>query len=326
VARPCLSDVASRASAAYGTDMGAVRVHTDSQSAAMAESKGFQAFSYGGDVFGTSSALDTSTVHGQHVMMHELAHVAQTGGQRAGGVHGKVDVGTATDASDALEVDADKGAAAAVAGGSYSVQRAPLAVRGFGATAGRDAHGVRNQRDIVHENQTLHGAQAAGFSAAEGDMMYSGNWNRDMNQLLIPKLRQGHPVLFTAMDLLHTLHFGFPIGGQAGAAPGTSPGRAAVREFGSVRSGRAHRQPRRPDRRRRQRPRRPRRRQRQRRRRQPGLRRGRSPVPAAAAERPGPGRRPATPARASSTRRSPTRRSASTSRASRSTCRPAGPS
>jgi hypothetical protein len=126
-------DVASRASAAYGTDMGAVRVHTDSQSAAMAESKGFQAFSYGGDVFGTSSALDTSTVHGQHVMMHELAHVAQTGGQRAGGVHGKVEVGTATDASDALEVDADKGAAAAVAGGSYSVQRAPLAVRGFGA-------------------------------------------------------------------------------------------------------------------------------------------------------------------------------------------------
>jgi len=226
-------DVASRASAAYGTDMGAVRVHTDSQSAAMAESKGFQAFSYGGDVFGTSSALDTSTVHGQHVMMHELAHVAQTGGQRAGGVHGKVEVGTATDASDALEVDADKGAAAAVAGGSYSVQRAPLAVRGFGATAGRDAHGVRNQRDIVHENQTLHGAQAAGFSAAEGDMMYSGNWNRDMNQLLIPKLRQGHPVLFTAMDLLHTLHFGFPIGGQAGAAPGTSPGRAAVREFGT---------------------------------------------------------------------------------------------
>ena len=42
------SDVASRASSAYGTDMGAVRVHTDSQAASMAESKGFQAFSYGG--------------------------------------------------------------------------------------------------------------------------------------------------------------------------------------------------------------------------------------------------------------------------------------
>ncbi len=230
---PLASDVAARASSAYGTDLGAVRVHSDSQAASMAEAKGFQAFSYGGDVFGTSSALDTGTAHGQHVMMHELAHVAQTGGERAGGVHGKVDVGTATDAGDALEVDADQGAATALAGGSYRVQRAPLAVRGFGATAGRNARGERNQADIVHENQTLHGAQAAGFSAAEGDMIYSGNWNRDMNQLLIPKLRAGHPVLFTAMDLLHTLHFGFPIGGQAGAAPGGGPGRAAVREFGS---------------------------------------------------------------------------------------------
>jgi hypothetical protein len=224
-------DVASRASAAYGTDMGAVRVHTDSQSAAMAESKGFQAFSYGGDVFGTSSALDTSTGHGQHVMMHELAHVAQTGGQRAGGVHGKVEVGTATDSSDALEVDADKGAAAAVAGGSYSVQRAPLAVRGFGATA-------KKSTDIVHENQTVQEAKATGFSGDDANMIYSGNWNRDMNQLLIPTVREkleakGGPIVFSAMDLMHTLHFGYPIGGEKGAAPGKSPGMAAVKEFGT---------------------------------------------------------------------------------------------
>ena len=113
---PVARDVAARASSAYGTDLGGVRVHTDSHAAAMAEAHGFQAFAYGGDVFGTASALDTGTPHGQHVMMHELAHVAQTGGERAGGVHGKVEVGTATDASDALEVDADQGAAAAIAG------------------------------------------------------------------------------------------------------------------------------------------------------------------------------------------------------------------
>ena len=30
------------------------------------------------------------------------------------------------------------------------------------------------------------GGQRAGFSKADGAMMYSGNWNRDMNQLLVP--------------------------------------------------------------------------------------------------------------------------------------------
>ncbi|MBL8625259.1 MAG: DUF4157 domain-containing protein [Myxococcales bacterium] len=230
------SDVASRASSAYGTDMGAVRVHTDSQSASMAESKGFQAFSYGGDVFGKSSALDTSTDHGSHVMMHELAHVAQTGGQRAGGVHGKVEIGTATDSGDSLEVDADKGAATALAGGSYNVQRAPLAVRGFGATA-------KSKGDIVHENQTRQEAEKVGFSGDDAKMIYSGNWNRDMNQLLIPTVREklqekGGPLVFSAMDLMHTLHFGYPIGGGPGEGgkapkPGSSPGMAGVKEFGT---------------------------------------------------------------------------------------------
>lgn len=226
-------DVASRASSAYGTDMSSVRVHTDSQSASMAESKGFQAFSYGGDVFGKSSALDTSSSEGQHVMMHELAHVAQTGGQRAGGVHGKVEVGTATDSSDALEVDADKGADAALAGGSYRVASAPLMVRGFGATA-------KKKTDIVHENQTRQEAEKVGFGGDDAKMIYSGNWNRDMNQLLIPTVREklgekGGPIVFSAMDLMHTLHFGYPIGGDAKSAgtPGKGPGQAGVQEFGS---------------------------------------------------------------------------------------------
>lgn len=224
-------DVASRASAAYGTDMSSVRVHTDNQSAQMAESKGFQAFSYGGDVFGKSSALDTSSSEGQHVMMHELAHVAQTGGQRSGGVHGKVEIGTATDSSDALEVDADKGADAALAGQSYKVQSAPLMVRGFGATA-------KKKTDIVHENQTRQEAEKVGFNGDDAKMIYSGNWNRDMNQLLIPTVREklgasGGPIVFSAMDLMHTLHFGYPIGGDNKTGPGKSPGQAGVQEFGS---------------------------------------------------------------------------------------------
>lgn len=235
--QPLASDVASHASQSYGTSMSNVRVHTDSESASMAESKGFQAFSYGADVFAKPSAVDTSTQQGSHVMMHELAHVAQTGGQREGGVHAKVEIGTATNANDSLERDADHAADAALQGTSHQVQRAPLMVRGFGATAQRDKNGNRNKNDIVHENQTENAAEKVGFDKADQEMIYSGNWQRDMNQFLIPKMRAAGPIIFTAMDLLHTLHFGFPIGGAGGEGKDAKPKGPAkgdgVKEFGT---------------------------------------------------------------------------------------------
>ncbi len=233
---PLPSDVASHAGATFGTDLGNVRVHSDSESAQMAESKGFQAFSYGADVFTKPGATDTSTADGSHVMMHELAHVAQSGGQRAAGVHGKAQIGTSTDANEALELDADRGATAALHGGTHQVQSAPLMVRGFGATAGKDKKtGERNKNDIVHENQTRNAAEKVGFDERDSEMIYSGNWQRDMNQFLIPKMRSAGPIIFSAMDLMHTLHFGFPIAGSKEAAdkPGNGPGVKGVKEFGT---------------------------------------------------------------------------------------------
>jgi|GEM_PF-2917282 len=229
-------DVASHASSTYGADMSQVRVHSDAEAGQMADAKGFQAFSYGADVFSKPGATDTSTQHGSFVMMHELAHVAQSGGQREAGVHGKAQFGSATDANDSLELDADKGAEAALSGGTHQVQSAPLMVRGFGATAQRDPQtGQRNRNDIVHENQTENAAERVGFSQRDQEMIYSGNWQRDMNQFLIPKMRAAGPVIFSAMDLLHTLHFGFPIAGSPETAgrPGAGPGAAGPAEFGT---------------------------------------------------------------------------------------------
>jgi hypothetical protein len=230
------ADVATQASTAYGADMSGVRVHADDQSGQMAESKGFQAFSYGQDVFFKPDAYNPSSEDGRFVMMHELAHVAQSGGERAAGVQGKAEFG---DSSEAMEVDADRAAETALVGGSYQVQQAPLKVRGFGATATRDRHtGARNPNDIVHENQTLNAANRAEFSDRDANMIYSGNWQRDMNQFLIPTFRLVAPLIFSAMDLVHTLHFGFPIGGNTeGMVPGRNGGRtsgaAAIDEFGT---------------------------------------------------------------------------------------------
>lgn len=231
---PLSPDVAQQAKGAYGVDMGGVRVHHDAESGAMADAQGFQAMSYGSDLFFKPGAYQPETQDGRFVVMHELAHVAQSGGERAAGVQGKAEVGSQ---SEPMEADADQAAAAAITGEQYTVQRAPLKLRGFGATAPRLPNGQRDRRAIVHENQTENAAEDVGFSDRDAEMIYSGNWQRDMNQFLIPKLREAGPVIFSAMDLLHTLHFGYPISGsreQAEAGPqARHSSAAAASEFGT---------------------------------------------------------------------------------------------
>ncbi len=197
------SSVASDAQQTYGTDFSGVRVHTDDKAGQMASSLGYRAFSYGSDVFFGSGGYRPEEPGGRFVLMHELAHVAQTGGERAGGVQGKLAVGSS---SESAEVDADRGAAAALNGRSYSVQRSALKVRGFAATG----------PGITHENQTMTAAQDGDlFSERDAQMIYSGNWMRDMNQMLLPKVQAAGPQVYEILNILHTVHFGFPIGGSA---------------------------------------------------------------------------------------------------------------
>ncbi len=217
------SEAASSAQQAYGGNFSDVRVHTDGRANEMASSLGYRAFSYGSDVFFGAGGYRPDDADGRFVLMHELAHVAQTGGERAGGVQGKLAVGSS---SESAEVNADRGAAAAMQGRSYAVQRSALKVRGFAATG----------PGITHENQTMTAAQEGDlFSERDAQMIYSGNWMRDMNQMLLPKVQAAGPQVYEILNILHTVHFGFPIGGSAeGVKDGSFRASAAnVQEFGT---------------------------------------------------------------------------------------------
>jgi Heterokaryon incompatibility protein Het-C len=142
--------------------------------------------------------------------MHELAHVAQT--QHTTHADATPTVLGFGGSYQAAELDADRAAKAALRGESYRVSRFENATRGFGATA--PVNPVTGQRDhsaIVHENQTEDEATRAGYSDRDAAMIYSGNWQRDMNQLILPKLQQANPVLYELLSIAHTMHFGFPI-------------------------------------------------------------------------------------------------------------------
>lgn len=208
---PLPGDVAAAAAASFGGPIDQVRVHTDAGSDRKASSMGMQAFARGTDVHFKAGAYDPSSSHGRFVLMHELAHVAQSGGA-APGVQGKAEVG---DSHDSAEVDADRAAEAAMRGEQYTVQRAEPKMRGFGATAKRDETGkIANPDEVCHENQTVNAATSVGLSEKEAAMVYSGNWQRDMNQFLIPKLQAACPEIYEVMNILHAKHFGFTIPGQ----------------------------------------------------------------------------------------------------------------
>jgi hypothetical protein len=64
----------------FGTDLGAVRIHTDERAATAASSIGATAFTHGRDVFFGAGAFRPGTDAGRHLIAHELAHVVQQDG------------------------------------------------------------------------------------------------------------------------------------------------------------------------------------------------------------------------------------------------------
>jgi hypothetical protein len=69
----------------FSADFGAVRVHTDGQAAASAQSVNAHAYTVGHDIVFAGGRFDPGTATGQRTIAHELTHVVQ---QEAGPVDG----------------------------------------------------------------------------------------------------------------------------------------------------------------------------------------------------------------------------------------------
>ncbi len=70
----------------FGADLGGVRVHTDSNAAALSQELNAQAFTVGSDVFFSEGKYNPSSSEGQGLLAHEVTHVGQQGGFRQQGV------------------------------------------------------------------------------------------------------------------------------------------------------------------------------------------------------------------------------------------------
>lgn len=92
--RPLDAGVRGPMEQAMGTDLGAVRIHDDDQADRLSRSLQAEAFTVGSDVFFRGDRYQPQTPSGQHLLAHELAHVAQEGGGAHRQVRRFVDLAT----------------------------------------------------------------------------------------------------------------------------------------------------------------------------------------------------------------------------------------
>lgn len=113
----------------FGKDFSMVRIHTDAQASAIVVAKGARAFTYKNHIAFAAGAYDPSTPEGKALLVHELTHVAQSGGATSD----KAKVPAASDAGGAHEAEADRNAKRGAAS-------APSSATGAGASGELAAH------------------------------------------------------------------------------------------------------------------------------------------------------------------------------------------
>ncbi|MEI5672983.1 MULTISPECIES: eCIS core domain-containing protein [unclassified Nocardioides] len=77
---PLAAPVRRSMEAAFGADLGHVRVHHGAQADRLSRSMSAQAFTTGRDIFFSEGAYAPDSAQGRHVLAHELGHVLQGGG------------------------------------------------------------------------------------------------------------------------------------------------------------------------------------------------------------------------------------------------------
>jgi hypothetical protein len=136
----------------FGLDLGAVRLHTGTNAAALSRSVQAEAFTTGTDIFLGGGSLDASSSTGKELLAHELTHVVQQATGAAGDAatvshpHDPAEVqarevgrtvadagAVQRDAAEGPTVDLDEGGYA----GAAAVSRSALAGRVLSPSAGR---------------------------------------------------------------------------------------------------------------------------------------------------------------------------------------------
>jgi hypothetical protein len=171
----------------FGRDFSGVRVHADPSSARTARALNARAFTVGDHILFGAGHHSPASGAGRRIMAHELAHVVQ---QRSGAVTGTAgpDGISVSDPADRFERAAESVATRVMAHPSGAPPVLGTSPPSRAAPAHSGAKPV--QRFLAGEEPEGHGGieepalEEAGFSKAEANSTYAGNWLRDFSQQL----------------------------------------------------------------------------------------------------------------------------------------------
>jgi uncharacterized protein DUF4157/AID/APOBEC-like deaminase family protein len=148
--QPLPARISEPIGAELGHDLSSVRVHADAEADSIARSVQSVAFTYGTDVYFTAGSYRPHDTGGQHLLAHELAHVAQSGASQQPGTVGRAD--------DPAETAADRTADRVIGALRRRASTAPAPEVSQPAAGGVDA--LRRQAARVTGSSTLRRAIA----------------------------------------------------------------------------------------------------------------------------------------------------------------------
>ncbi len=122
---PLDSHTSAQAGSLLGVNLGDVRVHTGGDAAAAADGLSANAFTHGSDIYFGGGAYQPGTSGGDHLIAHELVHVAQ---QKSAGPATQLKATDVSGVNDAAELEADRGAAAILSGMPFRATQSPAAI------------------------------------------------------------------------------------------------------------------------------------------------------------------------------------------------------
>jgi hypothetical protein len=159
-------DLRERASRATNYDLSHTAIRRDSP---LAAASGVEAFALSQEIHVAPGRYQPETPHGAHVLLHELAHVAQQGND------------SARNAADPQQYDTLEQQAEAVAHRAAGL--APSASSTHLRTLSPPTPTFPQAFDPrYHRQATVHGLVGTGFSAEEIGQIYAANWERDFSQ------------------------------------------------------------------------------------------------------------------------------------------------
>src|SRR5205814_4532380 len=165
---PLSDNLRTQAQAGLGQPLGDVRLHRDTEAAALAGNLGARAFTAGQDVFFGDGEYDPASPSGFGVLAHELAHtVQQDAGVVAGQPHGSGLVVSEPGDRDELAAEAAARGATAPLGRSAGSAGGPgLAIQRDAATALPLSDVARSRSEQIRASASVRLLKVAGYNAA----------------------------------------------------------------------------------------------------------------------------------------------------------------